>query len=111
MHDRTARRGNPTMNTAGWIISTVPEIFLLLAIAIGTFLGRIRIRGFALGTTACTLIVAVLIGQIGTFTFPAVLKRGAESQTAVLGVAVPYAVGNVVLTVLGPVIVAHTFVG
>jgi putative transport protein len=28
----------------------------------------------------------------------------------VLGVAVPYAVGNVVLTVLGPIIVACTFV-
>jgi AspT/YidE/YbjL antiporter-like protein len=34
----------------------------------------------------------------------------AESQTPVLGVAVPYAVGNVVLTVLGPIIVACTFV-
>ena len=30
----------------------------------------------------------------------------AESQTPVLGVAVPYAIGNVVLTVLGPIIVA-----
>ena len=35
----------------------------------------------------------------------------AESQTPVLGVAVPYAVGNVVLTVLGPIIVASTFAG
>ncbi|MEH2562874.1 hypothetical protein V1289_002501 [Bradyrhizobium sp. AZCC 2289] len=37
-----------------------------------------------------------------------------HDQTAappVLGVAVPYAVGNVVLTVLGPIIVACTFVG
>jgi AspT/YidE/YbjL antiporter-like protein len=34
----------------------------------------------------------------------------AESETPVLGVAVPYAVGNVVLTVLGPIIVACTFV-
>jgi aspartate-alanine antiporter len=33
----------------------------------------------------------------------------AESQTPVLGVAVPYAVANVVLTVLGPVIIALTF--
>jgi putative transport protein len=29
----------------------------------------------------------------------------------VLGVAVPYAIGNVVLTVLGPIIVTCTFVG
>jgi putative transport protein len=34
----------------------------------------------------------------------------ADSQTPVLGVAVPYAVGNVVLTILGPVIVTLTSV-
>jgi putative transport protein len=34
----------------------------------------------------------------------------AESQTPVLGVAVPYAISNVVLTVLGPIIVGLTFV-
>ena len=37
--------------------------------------------------------------------------EAAESQTPVLGVAVPYAIANVVLTVLGPIIVALTFVG
>ena len=35
----------------------------------------------------------------------------AESQTPVLGVAVPYAIANVLLTVLGPIIVGLTFVG
>jgi aspartate-alanine antiporter len=35
----------------------------------------------------------------------------AESQTPVLGVAVPYAVGNVLLTILGPVIVTLTSAG
>jgi len=35
----------------------------------------------------------------------------AQSQTPVLGVAVPYAIANVVLTVLGPIIVGLTFVG
>jgi AspT/YidE/YbjL antiporter-like protein len=35
----------------------------------------------------------------------------AESQTPVLGVAVPYAVGNVLLTILGPVIVTLTYTG
>jgi len=62
------------MDTVRWIISTAPEIFLLLAVAIGTTLGRVRIRGFSIGTTACTLIVAVLLGQLGTFTFPSVLR-------------------------------------
>jgi AspT/YidE/YbjL antiporter-like protein len=35
----------------------------------------------------------------------------AESQTPVLGVAVPYAIANIVLTVLGPIIVGVTSVG
>lgn len=56
------------------IISTAPEIFLLLSMALGTVLGRIKIHGFSLGTTTCTLIVAVLIGQLGTFTIPFVLR-------------------------------------
>ncbi|MDA9400595.1 aspartate:alanine exchanger family transporter [Bradyrhizobium sp. CCBAU 45389] len=62
------------MDTVRWIITTAPEIFLLLAMAIGTLLGRIRIRGFSIGTTACILIVAVLIGQLGHFTFPPILR-------------------------------------
>jgi putative transport protein len=55
-------------------VTTAPEIFLLLAIGIGTILGRIRIRGFAIGATACTLIVAVVLGQLGTFVIPPILK-------------------------------------
>ena len=62
------------MDTVRWIIATAPEIFLLSAIALGTILGRVKGRGFSFGTTACTLIVAVLIGQLGSFTFPSVLR-------------------------------------
>jgi putative transport protein len=62
------------MASVRWMISTAPEIFLLLAVAIGIILGRVKIFGFAIGTTACTLIVAVLIGQLGPFTFPPVLR-------------------------------------
>lgn len=62
------------MDTLRWIISVAPEIFLLLAVAIGTILGRVKIRGFAIGTTACVLIVAVLIGQLGGFSFPPILR-------------------------------------
>ena len=62
------------METVRWIITTAPEIFLLLAIAIGTILGRIKIGGFSIGTTACILIVAVLIGQLGSFSFPPILR-------------------------------------
>ena len=35
----------------------------------------------------------------------------AESQTPVLGVAVPYAVANVLLTMLGPIIVGVVAIG
>ena len=62
------------MDTIKWIISTAPEIFLLLAIALGTILGRIQVKGFSIGTTACTLIVAVILGQLGTFVIPPLFK-------------------------------------
>ena len=62
------------MSTIRWMIATAPEIFLLLSVAIGTVLGRIRVKGFALGSTACILIVAVVIGQLGTFTIPPLLR-------------------------------------
>ena len=62
------------MGTISWVISTAPEIFLLLAIALGTFFGRLQIKGFSVGATACTLIVAVLLGQLGNFVIPPLFK-------------------------------------
>jgi aspartate-alanine antiporter len=62
------------VNSMKWVIETAPEIFLLLSIAIGTLLGRIRVHGFSIGATACTLIAAVVIGQLGEFHIPPVLK-------------------------------------
>jgi aspartate-alanine antiporter len=56
------------------MIATAPEIFLLLSVAIGTVLGRVRFKGFALGSTACILIVAVLLGQLGTFVIPPLFR-------------------------------------
>ena len=49
------------MDTIRWVITTAPEIFLLLSIALGTFFGRLQIKGFSIGATACTLVVAVLL--------------------------------------------------
>ena len=37
-------------------------------------LGRLKIRGFAIGSTACTLLVALVLGQLGTFVIPPLLK-------------------------------------
>ena len=62
------------MSTIGRIIATAPEIFILLSIAVGTVLGRIKFRGFSLGTTACILVVAVVLGQFGTFVIPPLFK-------------------------------------
>ena len=56
------------------VVSNAPEIFIFLAVAIGTLLGRIRIHGFTFGATAWTLVVAVILGQLGGFVFPALLK-------------------------------------
>jgi len=62
------------MDTVKWIISTAPEIFLLIAIAIGTFFGRLQVRGFSVGATACTLVAAVLLGLLGSFTIAPLFK-------------------------------------
>lgn len=62
------------MDTIKWVISTAPEIFLLLAMAIGTFFGRLQIKGFSVGATACTLIAAVLLGLLGSFVIPPLFK-------------------------------------
>lgn len=56
------------------LVARAPEIVLFLAIAIGTTLGRMRVYGFAIGATACTLIVAVALGQFGHFTIPPLLR-------------------------------------
>ena len=60
-----------------WIhhaVTSAPEIFIFLAMAIGTLLGRIRVRGFAIGATACTLVVAVFLGLLGPFVIPPLLR-------------------------------------
>jgi aspartate-alanine antiporter len=62
------------MSWIGRVAANAPEIFVFLAVAIGTLLGRVRIRGFALGVPACILIVAVILGQFGTIVIPALLK-------------------------------------
>ena len=81
------RRSAPAIrqNAADWpngadmtliqhIAKNAPEIFLFVAIALGTVLGRLRIRGFALGATACILLVSVALGQLGTIVIPPILR-------------------------------------
>jgi putative transport protein len=61
------------------------------------------------------LIPVIICGALaGAMTVDATVTgccERADSQTPVRGVAVPYAVGNVLLTILGPVIVTLTSSG
>lgn len=41
------------------------QIVVFLALAIGYAAGKIKYRGFGLGTTTCVLIAAIVLGQIG----------------------------------------------
>src|SRR6266700_1589769 len=68
---RTVARGYRDAYEAS---KSAPEIFIFLAVAIGTLLGRVRIRGFSLGVPACILVVAVVLGQFGTIVIPPLLK-------------------------------------
>jgi putative transport protein len=56
------------------VATRAPEIFLFVAVAIGTLLGRTRVRGIPIGATACILVVAVVLGQFGTISIPPILK-------------------------------------
>ncbi|MEJ1156696.1 aspartate:alanine exchanger family transporter [Prosthecomicrobium sp. N25] len=56
------------------VIAKAPEVFLLLSIALGTVLGKVRIKGFAIGGTASILLVSVILGQFGEFVIPGILK-------------------------------------
>ena len=50
-------------------------IFLLLAIALVRSLTA-PVRGILMGATACTLVVAVLLGQLGNFGHPSAVQVG-----------------------------------
>src|SRR4030042_3508574 len=50
-----------------------PQILLFLALAIGYAAGKLKFRGFSLGTTTCTLLAALVLGQINV-QVPALLK-------------------------------------
>jgi putative transport protein len=43
---------------------TYPELAVFLALCIGFYVGRLKFRGFSLGTVASTLLAGMLIGQM-----------------------------------------------
>jgi len=48
----------------------IPMAALFLSLAIGYWIGKIRIGNFSIGGMAGTLLVAVIIGQIGVTVDP-----------------------------------------
>ncbi|MFZ5570835.1 MAG: aspartate-alanine antiporter [Thermodesulfobacteriota bacterium] len=55
------------------IIQECPEILIFLSLAFGYAIGKIKIKGFGIGTTASVLLVAMMLGQFG-IEVPPVLK-------------------------------------
>lgn len=57
----------------GSIIQASPEILVFLSMALGYAIGRVKIRGFGIGTTASVLLTAMVLGQFG-IEVPSILK-------------------------------------
>jgi putative transport protein len=55
------------------IIQESPEVLVFLSLAIGYVIGKIKIKGFGIGTTASVLLVAMVLGQF-TIDVPPILK-------------------------------------
>ena len=79
-----------------WIIVAIARVFF-------------RIVGTLFAHRVLRINPVIVCGALaGAMTVDAAVKGScevAQSQTPVLGVAVPYAIANVLLTVLGPIIV------
>ncbi|MCX5973620.1 MAG: aspartate-alanine antiporter [Coprothermobacterota bacterium] len=71
------------------IVQSSPELLIFLALAIGYSVGKIKIKGFGLGTTASVLLAAMFLGQIG-ITVPAILK---DISFALFAFCIGYQVG------------------
>lgn len=59
-----------------WIVKTLqnaPELAIFFTLALGFVLGRIKIKGFALGTVTGVLLAGVLVGQLD-IAIPATVK-------------------------------------
>ncbi len=58
-----------------WIIKTMqnsPELAIFLTLALGFAVGRIKIKGFSLGSVTGVLLMGVLVGQLGITVSPTV---------------------------------------
>ena len=59
-----------------WFVAALrnnPELAIFLTLALGFFVGRLKIGSFSLGTVVGTLLSGVLVGQLG-IQVPAIVK-------------------------------------
>ncbi|MFA6548328.1 MAG: aspartate-alanine antiporter [Candidatus Margulisiibacteriota bacterium] len=52
------------------MVSISPELLVFLSLGAGYFIGKIKIKGFGLGTTASVLLAAMVLGQISIAVSP-----------------------------------------
>ena len=53
------------MELLNHILKAAPETALFVSLFVGHLLGRVKLKGFSLGGVAGSLLVALLIGQLG----------------------------------------------
>jgi uncharacterized transporter YbjL len=117
------------------ILRKYPELAVFLTLAIGFYVGRLKISGCSIGSVTGVLLTGLVIGQIGIPISPAiksvfflfflfavgyvgacadarastvalsVIQDAAQSRAPTLGFTVCFAVANTLLTIFGVVIV------
>jgi uncharacterized transporter YbjL len=107
-----------------------PALCLFLSILLGTIIGRFHVKGVGFGSVVGALIAGMAIGILARPEFPELLrwtffylflfsvgytvgpqffgglKKEALPQIALSIYTVPYAIGNILLTVWGSIVVA-----
>jgi putative transport protein len=76
-------------------------VVTLVPLIVMTFVGRFLFR-----KTHPVLILGMLTGALTTTAAVGTLRETAKSSVPLLGFTVPYAIGNIVLTIGGAVVVA-----
>lgn len=71
------------------IIKANPEILVFLSLAVGYLVGKVKVGGFGIGTTASVLLVAMVLGQFG-IEVPPILK---SISFALFAFSIGYQVG------------------
>ena len=66
-----------------------PEILVFLSLAAGYIIGKIKIKGFGIGTTASVLLAAMCLAQFG-IEIPSILK---STSFALFAFCIGYQVG------------------